>query len=1165
MFTHFFIDRPIFATVLSIVIVIVGAVAFSQLPIAQYPEVAPPTISVTASYPGANAKVMADTVATPIEQEVNGVENMIYMSSRCTNDGQMTLDVTFELGTNLDMAQVLVQNRVKVAEAKLPEEVKRQGVTTKKKSPSILLCVNLNSEKDTSSPTGEAHYKFDQLYLSNYATIYVKDELARVKGVGDVTFLGPRDYSMRVWLDPHKLSARSMTASDVLRALREQNVQVAAGRLGQPPAPAGQNFQLTLNTLGRLEDEEQFRAIVVKTDPDGSATYLRDVVADDRPGQKGVELAAKNYDVNSYLDGDPSITLAVFQLPGSNAVKTAEDIRAKMQVLKADFPKGIDYRLVYDTTVFIDESISSVFHTLFEAIVLVFIVVLVFLQNWRATLIPMIAVPVSLIGTFAVMALLGFSLNNLSLFGMVLAIGIVVDDAIVVVENVERHLAMGKSSRQAARDAMTETVGPVIAIALVLIAVFVPTAFMAGISGQFYKQFALTIAASTIISAFNSLTLSPAMCVLLLKPHGQGGHGAAHQEALPRLGIVLIGGLVALFLLTGYAAPLFGLSAPGHGEHETASGAQVAKLWALRAGLFLIGSAAAWLLAGLVNRALGALFRGFNWVFDWTISLYGHAVKLFLQLSVVMLLIYGGLIGLTYLGFKVVPVGFIPQQDKGYLVVNAQLPDGSSLERSDAVIKRMTEIAMQTEGVAHAISVPGYSILTSSNISNVGGMFVILSPFEERGGDPTLSADQVARRLRKAFSEIEEAQPAVFGAPPIDGLGNTGGFKMQVEDRGGLGLEALQGAVANVIGKGNSQPGLVGLYSSFSANQPQLYVDVDRVKAKKQGVALTDVFDTLQIYLGSAYANDITLFNRNWQVNLQADARYRLGPDDIGKLKVRNAAGEMVPLETMITVKDVTGPAIVNHYNSKPSAEVSGGTAPGVSSGQATALMEQIARQELPSGMGFEWTELTYQQIEAGKDLLTKLVFPLAVVFVFLVLAAQYESWSLPLAIILIVPMCLLAAIAGLWLARMDNNIFTQIGLVVLVGLASKNAILIVEFAKQLQDQGASAFDATVNASKQRLRPILMTSFAFILGVVPLMVAKGAGAEMRVALGTAVFSGMLGVTLFGIFFTPVFYVVIRWLSGRKTAAPGHATGPVAGNGMTTDEATSKDLSTAPAS
>jgi multidrug efflux pump len=792
---------------------------------------------------------------------------------------------------------------------------------------------------------------------------------------------------------------------------------------------------------------------------------------------------------------------------------------------------------VYDTTVFIEESVKSVFHTLVEAIVLVFVVVLVFLQNWRTTLIPMIAVPVSLVGTFAVMALLHFSLNNLSLFGLVLAIGIVVDDAIVVVENVERHMALGKSPRDASRAAMNEVTGPVIAIALVLCAVFVPTAFMAGISGQFYKQFALTIAASTIISAFNSLTLSPALCAILLKPHGHGADHSSHQEALPRLGIVLLGGFLAMFLLAPRVAPLIGLEMPEHDGHEGSQAQDVSMLWALRAVLFVSGGCAGWLIASIVNAGLGAFFRGFNWAFDRATSLYGGAVALFLRASVVVLLVYAGLIGLTYLGFRTVPTGFIPEQDKGYLVVNAQLPDGSSLERSDEVVTRMTALALKTEGVGHTISVPGYSILTGTNISNVGGMFVILEPFEERAGHPELSADRVAERLRKQYSEIQEAQAVVFGAPPIDGLGSTGGFKMQVLDRSGAGLEALQGAVANVVAKGNSQPGLVGLFTSFSASQPQLFVDVDRVKAKKQGVSLNDVFETLQVYLGSAYVNDITLFNRNWQVNVQAAARYRLRAEDIGKLRVRNSSGQMVPLETMITVRDVAGPAIVNHYNAKPSAEVSGSTAPGVSSGQAIGLMEQISRQELPIGMGHEWTELTYQQIKAGEDLLTKLVFPLAVVFVFLVLAAQYESWSLPLAIILIVPMCLLAAIVGIWLARMDNNIFTQIGLVVLVGLASKNAILIVEFAKQLQDEGKTAFEATVEASKLRLRPILMTSFAFILGVVPLVVAKGAGAEMRVALGVAVFSGMLGVTVFGIFFTPVFYVVIRWFSGRTPSAP----------------------------
>jgi multidrug efflux pump len=1170
MFARFFVDRPVFATVISVVIIIIGIVALVMLPIAQYPEIAPPTITVTASYPGANARVVADTVATPIEQEVNGVENMLYMSSRSTNDGQLTLDVTFALGTNLDMAQVLVQNRVSIAEAKLPDEVKRQGVTTKKKSPSILLCINLVSEKETDPATGKERFKYDQLYLSNYASTKIKDDLSRIKGVGDVQFLGPRDYSMRIWLDPNKLAARKLTAGDVTSAISKQNKQVAAGRLGQPPIPAGQGspaFQLPLNTLGRLETEEQFRQIVVKTGSDGSLTYLGDVVADDpsrqkgrelvlfgytigvsevdddRSGQKGIELGAKNYDVNSYLDGDPSITLAVFQLPGSNALKTAEAVKKKMKALSENFPRGIDYRIHYDTTVFIDESIHEVYKTLFEAFVLVFIVVLVFLQDWRATLMPMIDVPVSLIGTFAVMAALGFSLNNLSLFGLVLAIGIVVDDAIVVVENIERWMGQGLAPREATIKAMGEITGPVIAITLVLSSVFIPTAFIAGISGQFFKQFALTIAASTIISAINAMTMAPARAVTLIKPHA---HGEERREALPRLAVALLGGFLAYRLLVPTVAHLFGVE-PAHGGHgePDASEGHSGGLWAVRIGVFLAGGILGWLLNRGVNVLLLRFFAGFNRVFDWLTAGYGKVVRGALRITVVMLIVYAGLIGLTALGFRAVPTGFIPQQDKGYIVVNAQLPDGASLERSDAVVARMTKIAFDDPGVDHTIGLPGYSILTSSNISNAGGMFIILKPFEERAGHSNLGADAVMARLRKAFLEIQEARVAVFGAPPVDGLGTTGGFKMQVQDRSGLGLDALQGAVANVIDKGNAQPGLVGLFSTFSTNQPQLYIDIDRVKAQTQGVDLDVISDTLQAYLGSAYVNDITLYNRNWQVNVQADARYRLRPEDVGALEVRNVGGEMVPLRTMIAIHPRSGPAIVNHYNLSPSAEIAGNTAPGVGSGQGIALMEQLAKRELPAGMGYEWTELTYQQVLAADAvenlksgaLPAVLAFPLAVLFVLLVLAAQYESWSLPLAILLIVPMCLLAAILGVWMAHLDNNIFTQVGLVVLIGLAAKNAILIVEFAKQNEDGGMDRTEATIGACTARLRPILMTSFAFILGVVPLVLAKGAGAEMRVALGVAVFSGMLGVTFFGLFFTPVFYMVVRRLTAGRPPAP----------------------------
>lgn len=1123
MIPHFFIDRPIFASVLSIVILIVGGVALKALPIAQYPEVVPPTIQISALYPGASAKVVADTVASPIEQEVNGVENMLYMFSKSTNDGQLYLDVTFDVGTDLNMAQVLTQNRVAIAEAKLPEEVKRQGVTTKKKSPSILLCVNLICPDN----------RYDQLYLSNYATIQVKDALARLPGIGDVTFLGARDYSMRIWLDPEKLASRGLTASDVTAALREQNVQVAAGRLGQPPAPEGQAFQLAINTLGRLLEPEEFADIIVKTGEKGDITRIRDVGT--------TELGAKNYDVNSYLDGQPSITLAVFQLPGSNALATAEAVRKKMEELRARFPEGLEYQIVYDTTVFVNESVHEVYKTLIEAFILVFIVVLLFLQNWRAAVVPMVAVPVSLVGTFAAMAAMGFSLNNLSLFGLVLAIGIVVDDAIVVVESVELNMAKGLSARDATRKSMSEVSGALIAIALVLSSVFVPTAFITGISGQFYRQFALTIAVSTIISAFNSLTLSPALCAILFKSqghgHGAGGHGRA--EALPRLGIVVLLGFVAYLFLPAYLGPMFGVHMPSPGAHGAPEGGvehvNQWAAWGVRAAAFALGAVAGWFLSGVINMLLGALFRGFNWCFDRAIAAYGATVRILLRLAVVVLAVYGGMMYLTYLGFATVPVGFIPEQDKGYLIVNAQLPDGASLERTEQVVKRLEKIALDTPGIAHTIAVPGYSILNSTNIANLGGMFVILDPFEERKSDSALSARSIAAALRDQYTPVQEAAVAIFGAPPVDGLGNTGGFKVQLQDRADTGLAGLQEAVDNVTTAGNAQPGLQGLFSSFRASQPQIYVDLNRTQAKSQGVALNNIFDTLQVYLGSAYTNDFTRFGRNWQVNVQAQPEFRLDPDDIPRLKVRNAAGGMVPLGALLSVREDSGPAIVNRYNMYPSAEINGGPAPGYSSGQGIAMMEQLCTSELPPTMGFEWTELALQQQLAGNTAV--FVFILGSIFVFLVLSAQYESWSLPIAIILIVPMCLLAAIAGVWLMKMDNNIFTQIGLVVLIGLAAKNAILIVEFAKQLQDQGKSRNEATVEASKLRLRPILMTSLAFTLGVLPLVLAKGAGAEMRVALGVAVFSGMVGVTIFGIFFTPVFYSTIRWLTETRKPAP----------------------------
>jgi multidrug efflux pump subunit AcrB len=1142
MFARFFVDRPIAATVLSIVIVALGLVALTMLPVAQYPEVTPPTVQVSATYPGANAKTVADTVAAPIELQINGVEGMIYMASRSTNDGQMLLDVTFAVGTDLNMAQVLVQNRVAVAQASLPDEVKRIGVTTMKKSPSILLCVNLLSQQRK-----DGSFYYDQLYLSNYAALKVKDSLARVDGVGDVQFLGPRDYSMRIWLDPQRLASLQMTAGDVIQAIQEQNVQVAAGRLGQPPVPAGSQvpFQLVVQTQGRLSTEKQFEDIIVKTGQDGQVIHLRDVVRKgvSQPGgqtvERGVELGARNYDVNSYLDGQPSVTLAVFQLPGSNALKTADAIRQKMTELGEKFPEGVQCKIVYDTTVFVDESVHEVYKTLIEAFVLVFIVVLVFLQDWRATLMPMIDVPVSLIGTLGVMALLGFSLNNLTLFGLVLAIGIVVDDAIVVVENIERWMAKGLAPREATIKAMDEITGPVIAITLVLSSVFIPTAFLAGISGQFYRQFALTIAASTIISAINAMTMAPARAVTLIKPHTQD-HGAGHEqrEALPRGGIALLAGGGVLYFLTPWILSLLHLSVAGHGG-EVAAGlhaASPAVLWSVRLGLLAAGGIAGWLAAPPINRVLNRFLAGFNWVFDRLSAGYGRVVRGMVRLAVVLLMVYGGLLALTGLGFQVVPKGFIPQQDKGYLVVNVQLPDGASLERTDKLVMQLSKIAQETPGIAHVIAVPGYSTLLSTNLSNTGGMFVILTPFEERKHHPHLDAEEIAAGLQRKFSQFREAIVGVFGAPPVEGLGSTGGLKMQIQDRQGAGLRLLQEAVQTVAAEARRQPGIAGAFSTFSVAQPQVFVDIDREKAKAQNVSLDDIHTALGAYLGSYYVNDFFFQDRNWQVNVQADPRYRMRVEDIGRLEVRNAAGDRVPLATLVKIKNTSGPALVNHYNLYPSAELNVILAPGTSSRQGIEIMERVARRRLPSSMSYEWTDLSYQELEAEKDLLSKMIFPLAVFLVFMVLAFQYESWSLPLAILLIVPMCLLSALVGLWLMGLENDIFAQIGFVVLIGLAAKNAILVVEFSKQLEDQGTGRLEAVVEAARTRLRPILMTSLAFILGVLPLAVAKGAGAEMRVPLGVAVLAGMLGVTFFGLVFTPVFYWIIMRLAKGKPAA-----------------------------
>ena len=1042
-FSHFFIERPIFAMVISIVIVIAGMLAYFGLPTAQYPEIAPPTIQVTASYPGADPKVVAETVATPIEEQVNGVENMLYMSSQSTADGAMTLTVTFKLGTSLDIAQVLVQNRVAIANPQLPQTVRALGVTVQKQSPDLMMVVHLLSPKGT----------YNQAYISNYAFLQVRDVLSRLQGVGNVNVFGAREYSMRIWLDPNKMYSRNLSTDDIVAAIQAQNIQVAAGRLGAEPAPPGNELQLTLNTLGRLITPDQFGQIIVKRGDNGQIVYLADV------GR--IDLGAKDYNVNSYLDDQSAVALAIFQLPGSNAVKTAHAVRATMKGLSQAFPQDLEYTIVYDPTQFIEQSVEAVIHTLFEAVVLVLIVVLIFLQTWRATIIPLLAVPVSLIGTFAVMAAFGFSLNNLSLFGLVLAIGIVVDDAIVVVEAVEHNIELGMQPKEATEKAMDQVGGAVVAIAIVLSAVFIPTAFISGITGQFYRQFALTIAVSTLISAFNSLTLSPALAGLLLKPR------EAKKDFLTRI----------------------------------------------------------------FDLVLGWFFRLFNRTFSASVNGYTRVVHRLLRLSVIVLLVYVGLLVFTGWEFDKVPGGFIPTQDQGYLIAFAQLPDGASLQRSDEVRKKMSDIARKIPGVVHTVEFTGFSGLDGTNRNNTVTTFLALAPFAERVKDPKLSGPGITAAIRPKFAQIQEARVLVFPPPPVRGIGNAGGFKMQVQDRRGAGLPALQAATDLLIAKGGSGHGLVGLFTSFRSQVPQLYLDIDRRKAETLDVPLNSVFDTLQAYLGSTYVNDFNFLNRTDQVNIQADASFRVAPETIGQLYTRNNKNQMVPLGTLMDIREINGPDKVMHYNIYPSAEISGNTLPGVSSGQAIQVMDQVAKEYLPSQFGFEWTELTLQQILAGNS--SVYIFPLCVLFVFLVLAAQYESWSLPLAIILIVPMCLFAAISGVFLRSMDNNIFTQVGFVVLVGLACKNAILIVEFAKQQMDAGHDRMDSAVEAARLRLRPILMTSFAFTLGVLPLVVAVGPGAEMRQAIGTAVFSGMIGVTFFGIFLTPVFFSVIMKLFGHK--------------------------------
>ena len=1043
-FSHFFIQRPIFAGVLSVVIFLVGLISMYRLPISEYPEVVPPQVVVRAVYPGANPKTISETVSVPLEQQLNGVENSLYTFSQATSDGVMTLTVTFKLGTDIDQAQQLVQNRVAQALPKLPEEVRRLGVLTIKSTPDLTMVVHLYSPDAT----------YDDIFVRNYATLQVKDVLARIDGVGQVQLFGSGDYAMRVWLDPERLAARSMAPGDVVNAIREQNMQVAAGAVGQQPVQSPVAFELQINTRGRLVSVEEFGNIVVKRGAHGETLLLKDVAR--------VELGAGEFALRSLLNNRSAVAIPIFQQPGSNALRLSQEVRSTMELLKKNFPRGLDYAVAYDPTVFVKKSIDAVIHTLFEAILLVVLVVLIFLQTWRASIIPLAAVPVSLIGTFAVMSALGFSINALSLFGLVLAIGIVVDDAIVVVENVERNIALGLSPVDATRRAMDEVTGPIVATALVLCAVFIPTAFISGLSGMFYKQFAITIAISTVISAFNSLTLSPALSALLLRDHH------APKDGLTRV----------------------------------------------------------------LDRLLGWFFRPFNRFFDWASGQYSKAVARVIRVSVVALAVYVGLIFLTGRIFQAVPAGFIPSQDKQFLICVAQLPDAASLDRTDAVIRRMSDLAMKVPGVAASVAFPGLSPNGFTASPNSGIAFITLEDFEKRRSTD-LSANAIIGKLYQAFGEIQEARMIVINAPAVNGLSTGGGFKMYIEDRANLGPEALYGATWGTIGAAYATNVLQGVYSTYQINVPQIDLDVDRVKAKSLGVSLSSLYETLQVYLGSLYVNDFNQFGRTYQVVAQADSKFRDGADDIRRLKVRNERGQMVPIGTLVTVREAFGPDRVMRYNGYPAAEINGAPAPGYSSGQAEAFIEGLVKQTLPPGMAYEWTELTYQQRIAGNTAMY--IFPLCILLVFLVLAAQYESLSLPLVILLIVPMTLLSAMVGVWLKGSDNNIFTQIGLIVLVGLACKNAILIVEFAREKQREGQDPVSAALEACKLRLRPILMTSIAFIAGVYPLVISSGAGAEMRQAMGVAVFSGMIGVTVFGLFLTPVFYVEIMKRVGRSTA------------------------------
>ncbi len=1048
-FSRFFIDRPIFASVLSLLILLGGLIAMFKLPITEYPEVVPPSIVVYAQFPGANPAVIAETVSTPLEEQISGVENLLYMYSQANTDGMMTLTLTFAIGTDADLAQQQVQNRVSQALPRLPDITRQLGVTTVKASPNMTMVVHLRSP--------DARY--DMLWLRNYALLNIKDQLARVPGVAEVQMFGSGDYAMRLWLKPDEIAELGLTAADVIATVRSQNVQVAAGLIGSAPNPAPLEVQLPVNTKGRLESVEEFENIIIATSPSGAITRLRDVAR--------IELGASQYALRSLLNNEQAVALPILQAPGANAIDISDNVRARMEALKANFPEGVDYSVAYDPTVFVRESIDAVVKTLLEAIALVVVVVILFLQNWRSSLIPLLAVPVSIIGTLGLMLAFGFSINVLSLFGLVLAIGIVVDDAIVVVENVERNIGNGLSPREATYQAMREVSGPIIAISLTLIAVFVPIAFISGLNGQFYQQFALTIAISTVISAFNSLTLSPALSALLLKSHSQRAHDEAAAAGNP------------------------------------------------------------------FARALARFFAAFNERFRRASDGYGVTVGRLLGRRGATLAVYGLLLALTGVGLNATPTGFIPVQDKQYLIGFAQLPPGATLDRTEAVIREMSAIALQAEGVESSVAFPGLSINGFTNSASEGIVFVTLDHFDERQ-DPALSANAITAQLQQQYNGMEEAFIQIFPPPPVFGLGAIGGFRLQIQDRQDQGYDALNAVIQQVVQKAWATPELFGVFSSYQINSPQLFADLDRDRAVQLGLSIPDVFSTMQVYLGSAYVNDFNLFGRTYQVVAQADSQYRDSADDIAQLQLRNASGAMVPLGAVMDIRESYGPTTAQRYNGFRAGDINGGPAPGISSGAAQAAMERILDETLPPGFTYEWTDLTYQEILAGNTAL--LIFPLCLLLVYLVLAAQYESLTLPLAVILIVPLSVLAALVGVWLTGGDINIFTQISLFVLIGLASKNAILIVEFARELEHQGRSIREAAVEASRLRLRPILMTSLAFVMGVLPMVLSSGAGAEMRNIMGVAVFSGMIGVTLFGLLLTPVFYVVLRSAEARRAAA-----------------------------